>query len=152
MDDARRQALADFLHDQLVKTPKMMRALGVLALLVCGFGLFILAGVTVSGAARISETAAPLVVFLGLTGLFFLVTVWSQAKIFGAPRHPVVTAVRSDARRVNRLVPTTVRGRSGARPALGFYVDGKGPYLVFMGEKTRTELVNWLATEGATVG
>ncbi len=152
MDDARRQVLADFLHVQLVKTPKMLRVLCVLALLVCGFGLFILVGVTVSGAARSSETAAPLVLFLGLTGSFFLATVWSQVKIIGGPRHPVVTAVRSDARRVNRLVPTTVRGRSGARPALGFYVDGKGPYLVFIGEKTRAELVAWLATQGATVG
>lgn len=152
MDDARRQILANFLHDQLVRTPRMLRVLGVLALLVCGLGLFVLAGVTVSGAARISETAAPLVLFLGLTAAFFLLTAWSQAKILGGPRHPVVTAVRADAGRVNRLVPTTVRGRSGARPALGFYVDGKGPYLVFMGEKTRTELVTWLATQGATIG
>lgn len=152
MDDARRQVLADFLQDQLVQTPKMLRVLCVLALLICGFGLFILAGVTVSGSARISETAVPLVLFLGLTGAFFLATVWSQMKILGAPRHPVVTAVRSDASRVNRLVPTTVRGRSGARAALGFYVDGKGPYLIFMGTKTRTELVDWIATEGATVG
>lgn len=152
MDDARRHALADFLHDQLVQTPKMLRILFVLALLVCGLGLFILAAVTVSGAARVAETAAPLVLFLGLTGAFFLGAVWSQLKIVGAPRHPVVTAVRSDARRVNRLVPTTVRGRSGARPALSFFVDGKGPYLIFMGQKTRSELVDWLATEGATVG
>jgi hypothetical protein len=53
---------------------------------------------------------------------------------------------------VTRLVPTTVRGRSGARSALGFYVDGKGPYLIFVAEKTRTELVRWLATEGASIG
>ncbi len=152
MNDARRQVLADFLHDQLIRTPKMLRVLCVLALLICGFGLFILAGVTASGSARISETAAPLVLFVALTGAFFLATVWSQLKILGAPRHPVVTAVRSDARRVTRLVPTTLRGRSGTRYALGFYVDGKGPYLIIMGEKTRTELVDWIATEGATIG
>ncbi len=152
MDDARRQVLADFLHNQLVQTPRMLRVLSVLALLICGVGLFVLAGVTVSGSARISETAGPLVIFLGLTGSFLLATVWSQAKILGAPRHPVVTAVRYDARRVTRLVPTTVRGRSGARSALGFYVDGKGPYLIFVAEKTRTELVRWLATEGASIG
>ena len=91
-------------------------------------------------------------VFLLLTGSFLAATVWSQRKISSAPDHPVVVAVRSDASRVNRLVLTTVRGRSGARPALSFYVDEKGPYLIFMNEKTRTELVVWLQNEGVTIG
>lgn len=152
MDDARRQVMADFLRDQVQRTPKTLRPLCVFALLLCGLGLFILIGVTVSGAAKPAETMVPLVLFLGLTGSFLAATVWSQRKITGAPNHPVVVAVRSDAGRVNRLVPTTVHGRGGARPALSFYVDSKGPFLIFMNEKTRTELVDWLATQGATIG
>ena len=152
MNDDRRQVLADFLAEQLVKTPKMLRSLCALALVLCGFGLFVLTGVTLGGAAPISETGAVLVVFLALTGGFLAATVWAQRKISGAPTHPIVTAVRSDASRVNRLVPTMVQGRSGQRPALQFYVDGGGPYLVFMGMKTRTEFIDWLSTEGATIG
>lgn len=66
MDDERRHVLADFLRDQLQQTPRTLRILCVLALLLCGFGLSILLGVTLSGAAPLSEVGPPLVAFLGL--------------------------------------------------------------------------------------
>lgn len=152
MTDQRRATLADFIAVQLAKTPKLIRLLCLIALPLCAFGLFILAGVSLSGSASLSDTGAPLVLFLLLTVGFFLALAWAHNTVRGVPSHPLVEAIRSDASRITRLVPATVYTRAGAIPGLTFHLGSDKGTLVLMNEPTRNEFIGWLSKEGAEIG
>ena len=152
MDAERQGQMADFVGKQLVTTPKTLRIFSVIGLLLCGFGLTILAGVSIDGAAGLEDTGLPLVFFGAFTALSLVGVVLSHRRIRSIPTDPLIVALRSNPRAIARIVPTTIVGRGGQTPALSFELGTGRSYLVIMGELTRAEIMAWLSQEGARVG
>lgn len=148
MDTARQFVLADFIAARMSESPKSLRNLSVVMLVLCGGGTALLASVLASGSATLDDVGVPLVLFGLFSSLALGVLFWALTQVRSMPSHPLVVALRDRPRDVVRVIPTTVSGH----PALTFELGSGMRQIVCVGDPTRAELLSWLSAEGAHVG
>jgi hypothetical protein len=148
MDHARQIVLSDFIAARMSESPKSLRNLSFVMLVLCGGGTALVASVFMSGAATLDDVGLPLVLFGVFSSLALGVLIWSLTQVRSMPSHPLVVALRDRPRDVVRVIPTTVSGD----PALTFELGTGMRQIVLVGDPTRAELLSWLSAEGARVG
>lgn len=152
MDPARQTQLVDFIQTQLGKAPRAIRLWCGVALLLCVFGVGLLAAVWTSGASGTEDIPVLLAVFGAFTAGFSGVFAWAWWRIRTMPTHPLVVALRDSPSDVTRVVSTTVRVNGVSNSALTFELNGGRSQVVYMSEETRAEFMVWLSSVGAAVG
>ena len=148
MDPARQRQLTDFVSEQLTTTPRTIRGLSVLGLIVCIAGLALLIAVWFDGGEGAADAGVPAVLFAGLTVLGFMGFGWSHWRVRSRHVHPLVVALAA--------TPPTVAAAASASinnwPALRLELRDRSQYYIQMDELTRAEMMAWLSQEGAHVG
>ncbi len=152
MTPERQTVLSEFVATQMMRTPKTLRVLSVVMLVLCGGGLALLAAVYLDGAATLDDVGLPLVLFGVFTALALVGVIVPTRQIRGMPQHPLIVALREHPDDIVGLTPTTIVGRGGHTPALNFALRSGKRHLVIMGEATRAEIMAWLSQRGTRVG
>lgn len=147
IDPVRQRVLADFVANQMLRTPKRLRPLLLLMLSLTTLSLALLAAVGLSGDASRTELIQTSPIFGTLWLVSALAFGWCQMRVRNMSVHPLIIAIQRRPGDIARITPLVVVISDGyeTRPALTFEMRSGRRHTVLMGESTQAEFMRWLA-------
>ena len=140
----RQTVLADFVLEQWLLRPRMVRNWSAAGLVLGVMMMGLLISVRLSGAEGSDDIVVPAVIAGGLAVVCGLAMAHGISTMGALRRHELIMALRASPPKIDHVEQLTIHGRYGAMPALTFQVTGGGAHVVTMSEETRRELIEWL--------